>query len=138
VPSTVDLEFATVEGRLLSLSEFRGKVVMLNFWSTSNAPSAQLVPVLNDLQAAYRGRGVVVIGLSTGDTADKIKQFQNDIPQNYLVGVTRDGMPLKWSISVLPTTYVIDRRGHVTKKLSGVQSREILETTVELALSEGQ
>lgn len=138
VPSTVDLEFVNVSGRSMRLSDFRGKVVLLNFWSTTNTASLEQIQALNDVQRAYGGRGVVVIGLSTRDSAEKIRQFQSETPQEYTVGVAGDGLPTKLSLNVLPTTYVIDQRGQVVKKLTGVQNQKILETAVELWLSEGQ
>ncbi len=138
VPFNVELEFVDLNGRSMRLSDFRGKVVLLNFWSTRNRASREQIPILNDLQRAYGGRGLVVIGLSTKDSADKIKQFQADTPQNYSVGVTVGELPIRLSANELPTTYIVDQRGRVVKLLAGVQDKEILETAVELWLSEGQ
>jgi len=134
--SDPDGQFASINGGKVRLKDFRGRVVLLNFWATGNALSRNEIPILNDLQKTHGPRGLSVIGLSKNDTADQVRQFQQEIPQDYLIGFHGREIEAQLPASTLPTTYIIDRRGRVRKKMIGTQSRAAFEAAIEPLINE--
>lgn len=133
-----DLSFTMLDGRTQALKDFRGRVVLLNFWATWAIPSKREVPVLNSLEQRFASRGLVVIGISNDDTAEKIKDFQKENPQNYQIGMGDKAIARQLGILQLPTTYIIDRRGKIRKKFVGVgdQSAEAFAAAIQPLLDE--
>ncbi len=134
--SEPDVRFVGLDGGKLRLTDFRGRVVLLNFWATSSIASRIEIPLLNDLQKTLEPRGLTVIGLTRDDTVDQIRQFQKGVPQNYQIGLGGRGVDDQLPASALPTTYIIDRRGRVRHKLIGNQSRAAFEAAIEPLLDE--
>jgi serine/threonine protein kinase/thiol-disulfide isomerase/thioredoxin len=124
-----EVSFTSLTGTSSSLRDFRGQVVVLNYWSISSVASRNEVPVLNELHKSFGPRGVQVIGITAEDTADEVKRFQKQFPQDYLIGIQPGNSSL--STSQLPTTYLIDRSGRVRQKLIGMQSSATLQAAIE-------
>ena len=100
------------------LDALRGKVVVLNLWATWCAPCRTEMPALDAFYAKYRGRGLVVFGLSENDAADaaevqKVMQAFS-YPAALAAGASVDGIRMP---RVLPITYVIDVKGVIRAKL---------------------
>lgn len=136
IESNPDGQFASINGETVRLKDFRGRVVILNFWATWNAISRSEIPILNDLQKTYGPRGLSVIGLSKDDTADQVRQFQKEVPQDYLVGLHDREIETQLPAPNLPTTYILDRRGRVRKKMIGKQSRAAFEAAIKPLINE--
>jgi thiol-disulfide isomerase/thioredoxin len=115
------------------LSSYKGKVMILNFWATWCGPCKAEIPDLVRLQAQYRD-DLVVLGFSVDDTPEKMKPYATEYKINYplLVGNGREDVqdaygPL-WGI---PVSVIIDREGKITKKHSGIASREQFEREIK-------
>jgi serine/threonine protein kinase/peroxiredoxin len=132
----LDVQFATLEGGTLRLKDFEGRVVLLNFWTTWATPYRKEVPVLNELQNDLGSRGLSVIGISYDDTADAVRQFQKEIPQEYQIGLGGKQVRTELQSTVFPTAYLIDRRGRIRKRIVGGQTRAAFEAAIEPLLSE--
>jgi cytochrome c-type biogenesis protein len=131
-----DVELKTTDGKPLKLSDLRGQVVLLNFWATWCVPCRSEIPGLNEMQRDLAGRGFKVLGVSTSDSAELIREYQKDVRQEYTVAVGDDGVANKYSVGVLPTTFVIDRQGRIRKKVIGEKSRAEFEAMVAPLLEE--
>jgi peroxiredoxin len=131
-----DLSFAKLEGGTLRLREFRGRVVLLNFWATWSIPSKNQIPILNSLQQSYESRGLVVMGISYDDTSEEIRKSQNEVPQTYQVGLGGKASEGQLGNLKLPTTYLIDRRGKIRATFVGETSREQFEAAIQPLLKE--
>ncbi|HEX3231265.1 MAG TPA: TlpA disulfide reductase family protein, partial [Pyrinomonadaceae bacterium] len=131
-----DLSFTTLDGGTQTLKDFRGRVVLLNVWATWTIPSREEIPVLNGLQQSFGSRGLTVLGVSSDDTVEKIKEFQKQIPQTYQVGVGIKPFDPRFSTTPLPTSYLIDRQGQISRKFVGRQSRETFEKAIQPLLNE--
>jgi cytochrome c biogenesis protein CcmG/thiol:disulfide interchange protein DsbE len=134
--SVQDLSFTKLDGGVLQLKDFRGRVVLLNVWATWAMPSRDEIPVLNSLQESFDSRGLTVIGVSYDDTAEQIKVFQQEHPQTYQIGLGDKAAETKLATSPLPTTYLIDRRGRISRKFVGRQSRATFEAAIQPLLNE--
>jgi len=131
-----DLSFTTLDGSTQTLKDFRGRVVLLNVWATWTIPSRDEIPVLNSLQQSFGSRGLTVLGVSADDTVEGIKEFQKQIPQTYQVGVGIKPFDPRFSTTPLPTSYIIDRHGQISRKFVGRQSLETFEKAIQPLLNE--
>lgn len=132
-----DVQFKTVDGQTVRLSEMRGQIVLLNFWATWCGPCRAEVPILNEMQRQYAASGLKVVGLLTQDSLDNLKEFQKDFRQDYTILYDADGVGPKFGNGPgLPITIFIDRQGRIRKKIIGGSDREGFEAVVKPLLDE--
>jgi cytochrome c biogenesis protein CcmG/thiol:disulfide interchange protein DsbE len=106
--------------RKLSLSDYKGKVVLLNFWATWCAPCIAEMPDLIALQEKMKDKGVVVVGVSIDADEDAYHKFLKDYKVNFVT--VRDEerkAPTLYGTFGWPETYIIDRQGVVRRKFIG-------------------
>ncbi len=119
-----------LKGREISLTDFQGKLVLLNFWATWCPSCKEEIPSLNRLQKRYKDRGLVVIGIASESSLKRVKDFSNKYNIQFLIlhdssiTVTR-----KYSVFALPTTFLIDRRGKIVEKFIGAYRWDSKEIT---------
>ncbi|MDT5294913.1 MAG: hypothetical protein QOJ76_1793, partial [Acidobacteriota bacterium] len=94
------------------------------------------IPGLNEMQRDLGGRGLRVVGVSTSDSADIVREYQKEVRQDYTVALGDDGVASKYAVGVLPTTFIIDREGRVRQKVIGEKSRAEFESLVRPLLDE--
>jgi cytochrome c biogenesis protein CcmG, thiol:disulfide interchange protein DsbE len=99
----------------VSLASLRGKIVVLNFFASWCAPCKREAPVLEKVWQDYRSRGVVVLGVDSGDEASDARRFMSAHGVTYPVVVDQNESLAKGSYALLgfPTTYVLNRAGRV-------------------------
>lgn len=129
------------DGREVRLSDYRGRVVLLNFWATWCVPCRQEIPYLVQLQTQYEPLGLTVLALSDEDP-DTIAAFSEDIALDGIIAGylgERDEIPEPFnrSLAVRPVTLVLDRNGHLHHLEVGMRSLAFLEALVLPYLQEG-
>jgi peroxiredoxin len=105
-----DFELKDLQGKLWSIKELRGKVVVLNFWFTSCPPCIQEMPELNKLVQEYDGENIVFLGLAFNN-AEQIKTFLNKHAFSYTLLTNSTAVDKKYHVNSWPTSFVIDRGG---------------------------
>lgn len=126
--------FPDQQGVTQSLGQWRGKVVVVNFWATWCPPCREEMPELSAFQEQYRSRDVVVLGISTDDVA-KIRDFAKASPMSYpLLAGDFEAMSLAESLGnnkgILPYTVLIRRDGSIAGAYLGRVDMKILENDV--------
>lgn len=130
-----------LDGRRVNLSDFRGQVVVLDFYATYCPPCREEIPHLNALQRRYAAEGVNVFGLNVGGADDypKVPQFVEELKISYPLGNPDQGFvdALFSDNTVIPQTYVFDRRGRLVKRFVGFDSTmpAELENAIQTALT---
>ena len=126
-----------MNGKSISLSAYKGKVILLDFWATWCGPCKAEIPHFVELQQEYGDKGLAVLGLSVDDTVELLKPFATEFKMNYpvLVGRGRDDVqdafgPL-WGI---PTTFLISRDGRICRKNTGLQGKAKYERDIKALL----
>jgi len=111
-----------VNGRTVSLSDYRGKVVLLNFWATTCSPCKQEIPDFIDLQSRYGNKGLQVIGIGL-DEPSELKRFAAQNGMNYEVLLGKNEVAWRYSgNSGVPRTFVIDKHGAIVRIFEGYRS----------------
>ena len=117
-PSLVLTDIRGVEH---SLEQYRGKVVVVNFWATWCPPCVEELPSLENAWHRYRQQGLVVLAVS-GEESDVVTSFLERLPSDITFPVLIDGdmkSGNRWQIRGLPTTVVVDRSGVVHWRAEG-------------------
>jgi thiol-disulfide isomerase/thioredoxin len=116
-----------MNGRAMKLSEYRGRVVVLNFWASWCPPCVAETPYLNALQRQIEPKGGVVLGVNVDEDPAAYQKFLVEhgvaFPtwRDPSVQGTTSKIALDYGTSVYPETYVIDRRGKIARKIIGEQ-----------------
>ncbi len=121
-------------GRAVSLSDFRGKVVLLDFWATWCAPCVDAVPELQDLSRRYKNKDLVILSVSLDRSTTAWKLFiqHNAMEWVHVFDDGGSGSPsLRYGIDAIPTALLIDREG---KLLGMAHSTLGLDAQIESAL----
>jgi thiol-disulfide isomerase/thioredoxin len=135
--ANLDFTVNDMNGKQVSLASFKGKVILLDFWATWCPPCKAEIPGFVELQQAYGGQGLQVVGVSVDDPVEKLPPFASEFKMNYpvLVGLGRDDLqdaygPM-WGI---PTTFLISRDGKICRKHSGLVGKDRYEQDIKALL----
>jgi cytochrome c-type biogenesis protein len=132
-----DIQFQTLAGQPFRLQDFKGQVVLLNFWATYCLPCREEIPELNRLQHELQAQGLKVVGASTDDSADGVNAYQEDVAKfEYEVLLGGSDVKAKLEHPQLPTTYLIDRQGCISPKIIGARDKAGWEAVVKPLLAE--
>ena len=114
IMSAQPLELADLEGRTHRLDDYRGKVVLVNFWATWCAPCREEMPSLERLRRALAGRPFVVLAINVGEGGRVAGDFMKAMPHGFTVLLDRDGGTTRaWGARILPATYVLGPEGEL-------------------------
>jgi len=144
-PVAPDFERVTLDGTPLRLSSQRGQVVVLNFWATWCAPCRLEIPGFIELQHEMGSKGLRFIGVSLDeDGFAVVRSFAEEMEITYPLVIGDEALASKYGgIPGLPTTFVLDRHGHIRQRFVGMVSEETLRPVLadllrEEAPEEGQ
>jgi thiol-disulfide isomerase/thioredoxin len=136
-PANLDFTMKDLEGRDVSLSSFKGKVILLNFWATWCGPCKAEIPGFVELQNQYGKDGLVVVGYSVDDEAPQARAFANEYKVNYpvLLGLGREDVQEAYGpIWGIPASFIISRDGRVCQKHLGIAPKAVFEKEVKALL----
>ncbi|HEX8921951.1 MAG TPA: TlpA disulfide reductase family protein [Pyrinomonadaceae bacterium] len=116
------LALKDLRGRTVRLSNYKGKVVLLNFWATWCPPCRAEMPDLIKMQREYRSKGLQVIGITyPPEEIEEVRQFIRKLGVNYPVALgTKETKTLFDQTETLPLTMIIDRQGNIIDRIEGI------------------
>jgi len=129
-----------LNGKMVSLSDFKGKVIVLDFWATWCPPCVKEIPHFIELYEQYKDRGFAMVGISLDSQGvSVVKSFVRKYQVNYPILMT-DGRVDKayGGIPSIPTTFVIDSAGNIRQKYIGYQEKAVFETDIKALLAEAK
>lgn len=130
--TATDFSLSDLQGKKLSLTDYRGKVVLLDFWATWCAPCQEEIPHFVEMQNQYGSSGLQVVGISMDDDAKPVQEFYRQHQLNYPVAVGDTKLAERFGgILGLPVTFVIDRQGRITKKFVGATDTSVIEKEIK-------
>jgi peroxiredoxin len=127
-----DFTLTDAHGALIKLSDFKGKVVLLNFWARWCGPCKIEIPWFIEFEKMYRDRGFAVLGVSMDDDGwQAVKPFIEVHKVNYRIAIGNDQLAeLYGGILSLPTTFIVDRDGRIAAVHVGLVSKSKYESEI--------
>jgi thiol-disulfide isomerase/thioredoxin len=133
LPPAPDFGLKDIKGRTVRLGEYKGKVVLLNFWATWCAPCRAEMPDLVKLQKKYQSKGLQVVGMTYPDyTRAGVRAMARRLRLNYPILLGTRDLADKYGVGeVMPTTVVIDREGKIRARILGILEPDEFEQSVK-------
>jgi thiol-disulfide isomerase/thioredoxin len=133
-----ETKFRTLEGKTVSLSDYKGKVVLLDFWATWCGPCRMEMPTLQKLHDDLESKGVVVLGISLDKNPPvQVPPFLKKLGITYpnLADNPKDPSSVKWPVEAIPSLFLLDRKQQVVRQWRGVTPEGVLKTAIEEVLA---
>jgi peroxiredoxin len=123
------------DGKEYSLSQFKGKVVLINFFTFTCGPCRQEMPHLSQMYQELKGQGFETLGIGLASTPEQLKQLATQLVLAYPVLVGNDGVSKAYGgVELVPLTFIIDKQGNIAHKILGARSKEDFEKMVKSLL----
>ena len=123
---------AVQDGKEYSLSQFKGKVVLLNFFTFFCGPCRQEMPHLSQMGQELKGQGFQTLGIGLSSTPEQLKQIVTQLGLTYPVLQGNDVVSKAYGgVELVPLTFIIDRQGNIVHKILGARSKEEFEKLVK-------
>ena len=120
-----------IDGKEVKLTDFRGKIIILDFWATWCPPCRREIPGFIELQQQYEKFGLVVVGVSFDKAVNTVKEFAQKQKINYpLVMGTMDLAQAYGGITSIPTTFIVDANGKIVKSFVGFHPKSEFEKEI--------
>lgn len=141
-----DFALATADGKMVRLSELRGRPVVLNVWASWCPPCREEMPALERVHQAYQGQGVVILGLNSTfqDSREEALAFAAGQGLSFPIVFDEQGQATRlYQVRALPTTFFIDAQGIIQEVIAGGPMAEALlrirvEQLIEKSSPEGR
>jgi len=116
----VDFTLPLLNGTNITLSQFKGKVVFLNFWATWCGPCRSEMPSIEAVYQNLKNKGLEILAVNLGDSKNKVSSFMNEYKLSFTAVLDeKDITGSYYNVRAIPTTYIIDRRGLIIARLVG-------------------
>jgi len=132
-PAKLNFTFKDINGKKVSLSQFKGKVIILDFWATWCVPCKAEIPGFIELQKKYGGKGLQIVGLSVDDSQSLAKKYSDEMKMNYpilLAEGKEDILRAYDPINSIPVSVIIDRQGRIVTRHVGIATMDVFEKEI--------
>jgi thiol-disulfide isomerase/thioredoxin len=131
-PANLSLVLKDMNDADYKFADLKGKVVLVNFWASWCAPCLAEIPEFIKVREEYHEKGFEIIGISTDDTPQQLRDFAAKYKTNYpLLQVTGEAEDAYGPVFGLPTSIIVGRDGSVCKRHFGPLSKEQLEKEIK-------
>ena len=129
-----------LDGKKVSLADYKGHAVVLNFWATYCGPCKLEMPWFQDLQNKYKDKGLVVLGLDQDDgmAVKEVAAASKRVGVTYPILMPDDKVSKSYQLSdYIPETFYVDKTGKIVEQTIGAHSKDELEADVQKAIASG-
>ncbi len=136
-PANLDFTMKDHTGNDVTLSAYKGKVLLIDFWATWCGPCKVEIPHFIEFQQQFGPKGLQIVGISIDDTAEKMAPYVADMKMNYptLVGVGRDDVQEAYGPMLgIPVSVLISRDGKICATHAGLTGKDIFEREIKALL----
>ena len=133
----LDFVFNDLNDKPVRLSDFRGKVVLVDIWATWCPPCRIEIPGFINLYKKYKDKGLEIVGIATDQLGKTVvKPFVEEFKINYpiVIGDSNEVMKIFGPIRGIPTTFLIDEKGIIMNKYIGYRAEEVFEKDIKILL----
>ena len=119
----------TVDGRTVRLADLKNRPVIMDFWPTWCGPCRASMPHLNDVSSRYAKQGLAVLGMSVDESGPApVKRFAAQLGVRFTIAMANDDLLDSYGpIRVIPTTFFINRKGEIVRRVVGYIDGETME-----------
>ena len=121
-----DFTLKDVNGKTVKLSDYKGKVILIEFWATWCPPCRELTPVLNKIYEKYKDKGFVILALTPEENIDTVMSYIKRYDITYPVLITDMKTTRRYGVISIPVSFLVNREGNVSEKHLGV-TRDIVQ-----------
>lgn len=128
-----------LDGNEIRSDDYRGKVLLVNFWATWCGPCISEIPDLNEIYKKYKDQGFELLAVAAqSGNPETIKKFAERMKIEYPIVVGTDAVLLKYQVYAFPTDFIIDREGRIRDHIIGAPpgKKEVLAVTLGKLLAE--
>jgi peroxiredoxin len=119
-PQAPDFVLADIDGNQYRLSDYRGQVVIINFWATWCPPCRAEMPSMQRAWQQLEKEGILMLGINVGEDEDTIFPFTANYPVEFPLLMDQDSRVInQWPVRGLPTTFVVSPEGKITYRAIG-------------------
>ena len=123
---------AVQDGKAYSLSQYKGKVVLINFFTFFCGPCRQEMPHLSQIYQELKGQGFEALGIGLSSTPEQLKQIVSQLHLAYPVLEGNDAVSKAYGgVELVPLTFIIDKEGKIAHKILGARSKEEFEKLIK-------
>jgi len=120
IPPPVDFSLLDINGQQYTLSDFKGKIVFLNFWTTWCPECRIEMPYMEKLHSRFKGQDFTMIAVNLQEPALRVKDFLKKYPLTFTILLdTKGNIGPQFGIRAVPTTYILDKNGGIIGKALG-------------------
>ncbi|ACH37432.1 thioredoxin-related protein disulfide reductase, putative [Citrifermentans bemidjiense Bem] len=133
------IKLVTTSGQPITLNNYKGYVLVMDFFATWCIPCKESIPHMNALRQKYGKQGLQVLGVSVDEGSDReVRSFIGEKRISYPVAIAGEEMQTDYGLRSIPTVYVINKRGVVAEKFQGFsdQTAKAMEDTIKRLLAE--
>ena len=130
MPEPPSFTLKDLDGKVVRLSDYKGRPVVVDFWATWCQPCRASLPHLNALHERYNEKGLVILGLSVDDSGpQRVKRFADHLGLHFRVAMADEKVLDEFGpIRSIPTTFFIDKKGQVVRRVVGYIDEETMES----------
>jgi peroxiredoxin len=123
---------AVQDGKEYDLGQFKGKVVLVNFFTFFCGPCREEMPHLSKMYQELKGQGFQTLGIGLSSTPEQLKQIVSQLGLGYPVLEGNDAVSKAYGgVELVPLTFIIDKEGNIAHKILGARSKEEFEKLVK-------
>lgn len=134
-PTAPDFSLIDGSGKPVKLSDYRGKVVLLNFWATWCHGCKVEIPWFVDFEKSYAPEGFAVLGISMDEGWAPVKQYVENTGVPYRMLLGNDSTAQRYKIETMPDTFIIDREGRIAAAYAGLVDKSDIEANIKTVLT---
>jgi thiol-disulfide isomerase/thioredoxin len=118
--ATPALELKDMQGATHDLAQYRGKVVLVNFWATWCEPCRDEIPSMQKLKRKFAGRPFEILAVNLAESENKVSEFLRRLPFDFIIVLDRNSAARRdWGVRVLPTSFVVGPDGRIRYSVVG-------------------
>ena len=115
-----EIELPDMQGRQHSLTDYRGNIVLVQFWATYCTPCRTEMPTMNRLLEKMRGKPFAIVTVNMAESPAQVRQFLQEVPVDFPVLLDSDGSTLgRWKVFAAPANFILDKQGKIIYTLYG-------------------
>lgn len=109
-----------IKGKTHKLSDYKGEIVLLQFWATYCTPCRKEMPTMNKLIKKMAGKPFKILTINMAEDEKTIKQFMQEVPMDFTVLLDKSGTTIgQWNVFVAPANFILDKNGKILFTLYG-------------------